>query len=484
MTYKVENLFLPVTGLSICGIIFSVWAEFYFYEAVVAFLAVFPLFLGFFSRAPRATLLGALMVSICFNPGVALWENNTFDFSIALFLYLSDTILIVILLHLMLNKITGRRKSAKGKISNSLLYLYLVWLAVSGVSSLFAVDKSLCAVELVNMVRNLFIFLCIYNLIETGKDLEFAASFLVIACSAQALLILAQYGFDGQLIRFPGGSRELDIVGGGTVFRPGGTLGHSSHFAKIAALAIPVSFSMFQNSPGLSRRTAFGISTAVLLLALMVSISRIGLLTSLLGLAWIISRSLKTPQGRRVFLVSLLVCLTALGTAWIVAGDRLVDRITNDESSAEARVPMWLTAAQVIVHNPQGVGLNNYLNEARKYDDFGIVKSFPFPVHNIYLLYLAETGVVGGVIFIWFLIATARHSFNASRRAALQLDSAILHGLGVGITCSWLQGMVGWGHRSSMVHLAYLAAIAGLVTAYRKIGPVAPRPAHAVITEG
>lgn len=484
--FKAQNIFVPVTVLSVVGILFSLVAQFYFYEAVIAFFAALPVFLSFFVRSPRVTLLASLILAICFNPGIAIWESNTFDFSIALTLFMSDVILVLVFLHLMLMKTAAAVPTNSGR-PGSLLYMYLLLLAVSAACTVFALDKSLSVVEIAGMVRNVLIFVGIYYLVQTEKDLDLVATLLVAACTAQAVLILTQYGLDGQLIRLPGGSRELDLIAGGTVFRPGGTLGHSSHFAKLAAMSVPISFALFQNTLKPSRKFWLGLATAAMLLALMVCVSRIGLATSILGLGWVMSQSLKSQQGRRKFLASLAGCLVVLAFAWGVGGDRLMDRMANDENSAEARLPMWLTAAQVIVHNPQGVGLNNYLHEAIKYDDFGIVKSFPFPVHNIYLLYMAEIGILGGCVFIWLLISTVRHAFNASGVACSELDAAILKSLGVGLTCSWLQGLVGWGHRSSMIHLAYLAVIAGVVAAYSNMRNrnlrqpacgAAPGPAH------
>jgi len=465
-----RRFLIPFVLLYTAAVVYSLLTQFYFYEAVVAFLTVSPIFLAIFCRAPRRTLLAALVLSLCINPGVALVEDDSFAFSIAVSLYLSDIILCFAWLHIVLSRIrkTPSLVNSRMRIGKT-AYLFAAWIAAGVFSTVFAANQGIAVMEIVAMVRVFLIFLAMYYLVESKQDLRFVAGLFVGACAIQALLVLAQSAYGGQLIRLPGGSRELDMVSGGTVFRPGGTLGHPSNFAKLASFSMPIAFSLFQESVGNVRRGWFGLVAVLIMLSLMVSLSRIGLITSILAVLWVMSRSLRSAKGRRVFLSSLLVCAVAIGAAWAVGGDRLTERMSNDEHSSEARIPMWLTAVQVIAHHPLGTGLNNYLNVAVRYDDFGIVRTFPFPVHNIYLLYLAEIGIVGGSVFIWLVVSTIRLAFRSAGEAANDLDAALLRSLGIGLACSWLQGMVGWGHRSCVIHLAYFAVSAGVVAAHRNL---------------
>jgi len=55
-----------------------------------------------------------------------------------------------------------------------------------------------------------------------------------------------------------------------------------------------------------------------------------------------------------------------------------------------------------------GIGLNNFIV---RLPEFWPMTGFTYwlqPVHNIYLLILTETGIVGLLIFVWLLILTYR----------------------------------------------------------------------------
>ncbi len=75
------------------------------------------------------------------------------------------------------------------------------------------------------------------------------------------------------------------------------------------------------------------------------------------------------------------------------------------------RVQLIQASLEMIKSNPiLGVGLNNFIVRLPEYWQSGQIR-FLQPVHNIYLLILAETGLVGLAIFLWFLFLTFRRLF-------------------------------------------------------------------------
>ncbi len=252
-------------------------------------------------------------------------------------------------------------------------------------------------------------------------------------------------------------------------------MGHSSNFAKLSALILPICLALQQYYPHSLGRKIFGLALVSIIVASVIVVSRIGLITSLLGIGLMLFLSLQTVKGRRILVLTLLTCFVAFSAAWFAGGARIVDRMTSDHRSAESRVPMMQTALKVIKAHPQGVGLNNYLHVAPQYDDSGITTFFPFPVHNIFLLNFAELGILGGACFIGLLVAIVKLAFKASKGVECELEVALLKAMGVGLACSWLQGLVGWGHRSSFVHLPYLAIVAGTIVGYRCQRRVVPK---------
>lgn len=105
------------------------------------------------------------------------------------------------------------------------------------------------------------------------------------------------------------------------------------------------------------------------------------------------------------FLYHLVAALLPLICLVLFYGDLALSRFTNLEQSLEAtsihdRVDAVGLARQVIELNwKTGVGLGNYYDYAKGLD------AAAFTVHNIPLLMLAELGLPGGLLWLWFIAA-------------------------------------------------------------------------------
>src|SRR3989344_3809607 len=109
-------------------------------------------------------------------------------------------------------------------------------------------------------------------------------------------------------------------------------------------------------------------------------------------------------------------------------------------SLAEQSVSLrWLyneIASLMIANNPlTGVGLGNFTNRMAEFLPYGTsLESWAIqPVHNIYLLIAAETGVIGLFFFLWFLISVViktigslRLNFTLERLTLLLITLAFL----------------------------------------------------------
>ena len=68
------------------------------------------------------------------------------------------------------------------------------------------------------------------------------------------------------------------------------------------------------------------------------------------------------------------------------------------------------------------MGLDNFVEEAPKYTrepgQLEVVHNIaekPHVTHNVYLQFLAETGFVGAILFVWLLLVCARAAWQAGR---------------------------------------------------------------------
>ena len=73
----------------------------------------------------------------------------------------------------------------------------------------------------------------------------------------------------------------------------------------------------------------------------------------------------------------------------------------GDESITQRESLVQSSEAMIKNHPIFGVGLNNFLTNLPAFEKVQ-------PVHNIFLLVLSETGIVGISFFLWFLIKTIK----------------------------------------------------------------------------
>lgn len=448
--------------------LYALKKEFYFYQAVIIGLLILPFVLTALLQNTRKTLLVLLIISVSINPKLPIYRSYLLAYPISIDLCLSDIILLSCWIYIIAKKINSPSEyfGIHQKYSNVFLSFYILWIAFGVFTLPFAVDKVIAIPELIGMMRILFLYLAVPFLITKKSDLRFIAILLAVSVLLQAILIIFQYRYEDLLIRIPGGSQEFDIVAAGTLFRPAGTLGHSSHYAILSVLILPVTLVLMQYSTA-AKKFFFGLMLVLLFIALIITASRAGLGMGIMGLSAILFLSRKTKIGKKLLLQSIAILIMIFTAGWFVAGERLVDRITYDYNSAYLRIPMTKTALEVIKHHPFGVGLNNYTLVAPGYDYYDIFSYFPFPVHNIYLLNFAELGLLGGSCLIGLLVTIVYLTFKYAEKIKEEEENKILlQSIGIGITCSWLIGLLGWSQRSSNIHLLYFAILAAGITSY------------------
>ena len=456
----------------ICGLILSIILskEFYFYQAVLAALFCIPIISLFLLYSTRRSLLGLLVLTIPFNPSFHLLRNNSIEIGTGILFYTSDLILIAIFVYVFLSNLLGNQKEQKSYASFwHLGFPLLFWIVAGIVSILPAVNKSIVIFELIRMLRMAIFFIAVFFLVEGYEDIRFVAACLVAALAIQTILVFGEYVLCDPLFRLPGEGREADTIG--ELIRPGGTMGHSSNFAKLASLGLPICFAYIFVVRKNIWRIVLGGTLIAVLMALILTVSRAGIAASFFGLTWVfIILGKNVRNKKRIILISWIILSVGIGSSWYLGGNRLINRITDDRGSARSRLPQFSVAWNVIkVHPFIGVGLNNYTLVAPDYDltPTTISVVFPHPVHNIYMLYAAEMGIPGALFFIWFLFATLTLAFNRNSQDMLPADLIISKAIGVGIICSWSQGLIDWGFRSSIVHISYLAVLAGALVSVK-----------------
>jgi putative inorganic carbon (HCO3(-)) transporter len=210
---------------------------------------------------------------------------------------------------------------------------------------------------------------------------------------------------------------------------------NKNHFAFLMEMGFGLSLGLV--AAGGVRRDRAMIYLAVLLpiwMALVLANSRGGILAMLFQLvvtlllfptvardnrlsnsrAWSFVRA---PVVRLVLVLSLIV-LCATAVLW-VGGDRLATSIeaargefTESRESREGvtRLKVWRDTIEMIKANPiTGVGMGGYWTEIPRYHQ-APGSMTPQQAHNDYLELVAGGGIVGLVIFLWFVAVVIRHA--------------------------------------------------------------------------
>lgn len=133
--------------------------------------------------------------------------------------------------------------------------------------------------------------------------------------------------------------------------------------------------------------------------------------------------------GLIIFRGGRLRLLSAIGTAILIATATLalaspttLERVRAFDTTGAGRVDLWRVAGRMTNDHPViGVGLGNFPVKSADYvaspgqlfDVYQIVET-PKVVHNAYLEFLVETGVIGCALFVALVFALLRISWQAS----------------------------------------------------------------------
>lgn len=236
-------------------------------------------------------------------------------------------------------------------------------------------------------------------------------SFGVIFESSLAILQYFHQGSMGGLFYFFGerafNSQTPGIanasLNGELILRPYGTLPHPNVLGGYLTIALTMVISTFQFPLSNFKKIIYGIALVVGTGALVLTMSRIAILL------WLVILGFSLMKRKTGFFLLLLPILIIFAVSFFFPlAPRLLNANIADESVVE-RIELAKSSLLMIKDSPIiGVGINNFLVSLPSYQEKPADIFALQPVHNIYLLIAAETGIVGLVFFLWFLEKTFR----------------------------------------------------------------------------
>jgi putative inorganic carbon (HCO3(-)) transporter len=288
----------------------------------------------------------------------------------------------------------------------------LLYLAITAISVAVAQDVSLSLFEVFLLLEACLVYFYVANNVRTRQDVLFVVSLLLIACLLEsiAMILIKFNGMPSTLWGAPTHVHiETDAKEG--FMRIGGTVGSSNFAAAYLSISLASAASSLFTNLGRAYKwlavTVLGLGGV----ALIFTFSRGGWMALALAvtviclLVW--SRrgfSLKTP----------IAVLLILGILYLPFQSVISARLLGDDKgSAESRIPLMKLAFRIIEDNPVlGVGANNFTVVMDRYLTPEFRHSFLFAVHNKYLLVLSETGIIGLLAFLAFLLDALRKGWQ------------------------------------------------------------------------
>jgi O-antigen ligase len=213
---------------------------------------------------------------------------------------------------------------------------------------------------------------------------------------------------------------------------PFGPFANHNHFAGLMELLIPIPLGLLLTRAVRGEmRWLYGFAALMMSLAVLASLSRGGMISLAASLAFLFLLTLRvrryrherraTPSrltviGARIAIVITIVIVVAAGVFWIGA-DPIIERVTNGqpatgdahaESFFNSRGWVWRDTLTMIRANPlTGVGLGAYGTAFSLYTASNGSLRVP-QAHNDFLQIVADCGVTGGLLALWFIVLLGR----------------------------------------------------------------------------
>jgi len=441
------------------------------YFKVAAILGVAPLFVLIPDK--ERFLMGLFLLSLSLGTGKALYdemgETNP-PLKHFFLLTLSDILMLTLLAIRIAVIYKGENLRFSVWKSKSFLFVAL-WTTTTYLSLFPAVDKVATFIGAWDMMRAVLTYFVIFHYVQKREDVHFIMAGLFATLMFQTLLVIAQHFADDMLIELPGLEAEKDDVEG-IGFRPSGTMGHSSNYAKICGEVLPIALAYGFFAPGFYKTAGF----AVWLMgaaALALTVSRAGLASWLITAAFfpfglMFLKIVPIRPMIPLFSAFLLVIGIAVALVSATAGDKIASRMENDHGSADTRAPMWQVADNIIKANPiLGIGWTNYVAVHHKYDNTEVQISYtlPLPVHNLYRYYAAEIGVPGLIFFLSILFLTMWEALRCAMSPDLTMLERSVHlNMLLAVFTIFLQARTGKGFVDHLSHISSVVIYAACST--------------------
>jgi O-antigen ligase len=385
----------------------------------------------YFSRAQYVLLVvaAATMLALAFFPKPAFWlflaslsvyipQQLTYTFSVHGF----DILLAVVATGMVLDFLLNGRTQIRSALFDG---PFVALIIATITSAVLAYDPSYSVVPLLRIIVIYLAFRATFKLgLEIG--VRKIILFYIYLVTLQSLYNVAVFFVSG---------------GGTRVFGPSG-LGYET----FSMTAFPMALAFMIWSENWRGKLKFGFICLVIGFGILATQSRAPLLAVviatpvLIALAALKARRERTPGPLRtikaVFVpVAILIVLFVVLRETFFAGslgryEQFLESFSRPQGTVAYRITQWTTAVKTFARNPFfGVGIGNFRIVHEIYPDLSVAPYFfivkGMSAHNVFLHYLAETGLFGTLALLALAWKGFRISYQAFRLKLSALDNQV-----------------------------------------------------------
>lgn len=361
----------------------------------------------------------------------------------------------------MLVFIIKNRKKVKVDID---LVLISSFVFICFISSFYAINMNAALFDAFRYFQLLIIYIYFSRIFNSKKFKKNIMNTLVIGLLIQL--------FIGVMQIITGGPIGLKYLGEGTsVFRAGaaglekgfsGTFGHPGPIALYACFILI--WTLFDKELNRFIRI-IGISVSSIIIVF--AFGRSTILLMLLVYIIYFSKIVLKPTAKNAILAFFLIgsLIIATSVSWKQLTP-LLDRFLNSdiEQQYDNRMMHYDIGFYFVKQKPiLGIGINNYLDKT-KLDypsEFGTNFYLKNPIHNVFLLYAVEIGIIGVLVYISFILKFMLSNIKSRKMNEFdENEKLMLKGYNVTILIYSLYNMQGWGGVQTKSLIMFILTIA------------------------
>lgn len=348
-----------------------------------------------FYNLPAALVLIAPIAFIRSLP--AVWVGPTFAFAVVLMAWIGT--------------LSGRQSPAAGRLTHwrgvRLVAVTVVWLALTIV---WVQDGHAATKEIVTWCVAALLALIYFTTLLNERQLRLVLGGFVFGALLAVSIGLLATGLHPA-------SSALE-----TATYTEGRLQAGADPNYLAAGLVPamlIAGGLIASTRSVLYRLVLMLAAAVITIGLAATQSRGGLLAAIAAavVAMFVMR-----RHRLQVTAAMAVAIGLIGF-WLAISPGAFERISNADGGGNGREDLWTVAWRVFEDHPaQGVGLGGFEQASASYvlrpgqlTNVALIVDRPHVVHNTYLQLLAETGVVGLVLYLATLSAFLAASWQAAR---------------------------------------------------------------------